>query len=192
MLWDTLHTLFDSKCGHVGIFRFAFDFRSVVLVFADKHFSLGGELMPVAPLTLTGCTLEHLYIIYLITHYDYTLIIHNEGRLSVRGAHSVMPLSWVPRVLHSLSRNPRVVLARTRNNWFRSTVIPVCVGMDRQLVPMDAEDTAVTPAVEEPGTSGGGQEWNGHGQPGGANGVMLHAQTLALRQGDTINVANIS
>ena len=89
MLWDTLNTLFNSNCGYVGIFRFAFDFRSVVLVFADKHFSLGGELMPVATLTLTGCTLEHLYIRHLITYYDYTLIIYNECRLSVRGAHSV-------------------------------------------------------------------------------------------------------
>ena len=64
--------------------------------------------------------------------------------------------------------------------------------MDRQLVAMDAEDTAVVPAVEEPRASGEGQEWISHGQPGGVNGVMLHAQTLALRQGDTINVANIS
>ena len=95
MLWDILNTLFDSNCGYVGIFRFAFDFRSVVLVFADKHFSLGGELMPVAPLTLTGCTLEHLYIMHLITYDDYTLIIQNDCRLSVHGAHSVTSLFWV-------------------------------------------------------------------------------------------------
>ena len=64
--------------------------------------------------------------------------------------------------------------------------------MEQQLVPMDAEDTVVTPTVVEPGPSEGGQVWNGHGRLEGANGVMLHTQTLALRQGDTINVANIT
>ena len=81
MLWDTLNTLFDSNCGYVGIFRFAFDVSGVVLVFTDKHFSLGGELLPVAPLTLTGCTLEHLYIIYLIAHYDYCCEYLTNGNL---------------------------------------------------------------------------------------------------------------
>ena len=43
MLWDTLHILVDYNCWYAGIFRLAFDCDSVVLVFADKHFLLGGE-----------------------------------------------------------------------------------------------------------------------------------------------------
>ena len=62
MLWDTLHILVDYNSWYAGIFRLAFDCDSVVLVFADKHFLLGGELLPVAPFTLAGSTLKQLYI----------------------------------------------------------------------------------------------------------------------------------
>ena len=44
MLWDTLNILVDYNCWYAGIFRLAFDCDSVVLVFADKHFLLGGEI----------------------------------------------------------------------------------------------------------------------------------------------------
>ena len=44
MLWDTLNILVDYNCWYASIFRLAFDCDSVVLVFADKHFLLGGEI----------------------------------------------------------------------------------------------------------------------------------------------------
>ena len=71
MLWDTLNTFFNGNCGYAGIFHFAFDFSSVVLVFADKHFSLGGELMLVAPIIVVGSTLKHLYNVHFIVQDDY-------------------------------------------------------------------------------------------------------------------------